>query len=131
MSQTTFLLGGPQRGDIVVLLPPNSTNDFIKRVIGLPGERVQVKPDDGVYVDDHKLDEPYIEDVPDYAWPNTGQAETIPAGDIFVLGDNRRNSDDSHVFGPVPISSVIGVAWFQYWPLDHAGPLPHPTYPAP
>ncbi len=130
--QTGYLFGGPQRGDIVVFpAPPPDSRDFIKRVIGLPGEQVGVRADDGVYINGTKLTEPYIKDVPDYDWPGPGQVRTVPDGEIFVLGDNRRNSDDSHVFGPIPINSVVGRAWFRYWPPDQFGPLPHPTYAGP
>jgi signal peptidase I len=125
-----FLLGGPQRGDIVVFRPPvqGESEDYIKRVIAVPGEAVQVKAYDGVYVNGHKLDEPYIKDTPDYNWPETGGAEVVPAGHLFVLGDNRRNSSDSHAWGFVDMTSIVGKAWISYWPREVLGFLPHPTY---
>jgi signal peptidase I len=125
-----FLLGGPQRGDIVVFRPPvpSEDQDYIKRVIAVPGETVQVKAYDGVYVNGHKLDEPYIKDAPDYNWPETGGAEVVPPGHLFVLGDNRRNSSDSHVWGFLETDRVVGKAWLSYWPSDLLGFLPHPTY---
>ncbi len=126
-----FLLGPPQRGDIVVFHAPNDTRDFIKRVIALPGETVDVRSDDGVYVNGQKLAEPYIQAIPNYDWPSPGANDVVPTGRIFVLGDNRRNSDDSHVFGPIPIDTVVGRAWFSYLPLGQIGFLPHPTYTAP
>jgi signal peptidase I len=127
---STYPLGGPLRGDIVVFRPPvqGETEDYIKRVIAVPGEAVQVKAYDGVYVNGHKLDEPYIKDAPDYNWPETGGAEVVPPGHLFVLGDNRRNSSDSHVWGFLETDRVVGKAWLSYWPSDLLGFLPHPTY---
>ena len=120
---------GPQRGDIVVLHPPvepPGSTPYIKRVIGLAGETVQVKALDGVYIDGVRLSEPYIKDTPDY---NYGPL-TVPAGDVFVLGDNRRDSSDSHLWGPLEISQIAGKAWLSYWPTDLWGLLPHPSYAA-
>jgi signal peptidase I len=126
-----FLLGGPQRGDIVVFRPPvqSEDQDYIKRVIAVPGEAVQVKAYDGVYVNGHKLDEPYIKDEPDYNWPDSpGESGVVPPGHLFVLGDNRRNSSDSHAWGFVDMGSIVGKAWISYWPREVLGFLPHPTY---
>jgi signal peptidase I len=130
-SSMAYAFGGPQRGDIVIFPAPGDTRDFIKRVIGLAGEQVEIRNNDGVYINGQKLTEPYVMATPNYDWPAAGQTQTIPDGKIFVMGDNRRESDDSHIFGPIAINTVIGRAWFDYWPLDHAGPLPHPTYQAP
>jgi signal peptidase I len=126
-----FLLGGPLRGDIVVFRPPvqSEDQDYIKRVIAVPGEAVQVKAYDGVYVNGHKLDEPYIKDEPDYNWPDSaGESGVVPPGHLFVLGDNRRNSSDSHAWGFVDMGSIVGKAWISYWPREVLGFLPHPTY---
>lgn len=126
-----YLLAGPQRGDIVVFKPPvaGETEDYIKRVIGLPGETVEVKANDGVYVNGHKLDEPYIKEIPNYSWPQSGHPETVPMGHLFVLGDNRNNSSDSHIWGFVPDESIIGKAEAGFWPLDDFGIVPHYDYP--
>jgi signal peptidase I len=123
-----FLLGGPHRGDVVVFRPPVGNEDYIKRVIGLPGEQVQVKAYDGVYVNGRKLNEPYVKDTADYSWPPPGQSGIVPAGHIFVLGDNRRNSSDSHAWGFLALDSVIGRAWVSYWPREVWGFLSQPTY---
>jgi signal peptidase I len=120
-------LGFPQRGDVMVFrYPDDSSLDYIKRVVGLPGETVEVKPYDGVYINGERLDEPYYKDVPNY----TVEATVVPTDSLFVLGDNRRNSSDSHLAynGPVPLDKVAGHAWISYWPLNSAGLLPHPTY---
>ena len=122
-----FLFGnGPARGDIIVLHAWHEDKDYIKRVIGLPGERIRIEANRGVYINGTLLDEPYVE-----ATPNYDVAEQIiPDGQYFVLGDNRRNSSDSHVAsnGPVTIANIVGRAWISYWPSSHFGPLPQPTY---
>jgi signal peptidase I len=127
----TYVFGPPQRGDIIVFHAPTEPRDFIKRVIGLPGETVEVRANEGVFINGQHLDEPYIQDVPSYNWPDPGQPATVPVDEIFVMGDNRNASDDSHIFGPILISSVVGKAWFCYWPFAEIGALPHPTYTAP
>jgi len=123
-----YLLNGPQRGDIIVFRPPVDEQDYIKRVIGVPGECVEVRAYDGVYIDGHKLQEPYIKDTPDYAWPEPGKSCVVPADHVFVLGDNRRNSSDSHAWGFLEDGSIVGKAWLSYWPREVFGFLPHPTY---
>jgi signal peptidase I len=125
-------------GDIVVFDPPASWSGsngvpFIKRIIGLPGDRVELR-DGLVYVNNVKLDEPYIykdDGVPQSSDPAGGGATQwlVPDGDLFVMGDHRHNSADSRVFGPIPISSVIGRAWLRYWPFDTFGILPTPSHP--
>lgn len=108
-----YLFHPPQRGDIIVFKYPNdTTRDFIKRVIGVPGDTVEIR-DGTVYVNDHPLDEPYIMAPPHYQMA----ARKVPPGEFFVLGDNRNNSSDSHVWGMVPWFDMIGQAWVSYWPL--------------
>jgi signal peptidase I len=101
----------PEYGDIVVFhFPVDPDQDFIKRVIGLPGDEIAIS-DGKVVVNGFSLTEPYIAASPLYAgkW-------TVPAGHIFVLGDNRNNSSDSHSWGPVPMENVVGKAIVVYWP---------------
>jgi len=116
VSKVNYMFGEPQRGDVVVFdFPRNITQEYIKRVIGLPGEHVRV--DDGkVYVDDQPLTEPYIKAAPNYhgSWE-------VPENTLFVLGDNRNNSSDSHNWGMVPIENVVGEAFFIYWPPSYWG----------
>lgn len=121
------LFSPPERGDIVVFDPPtNSKKPYIKRVIGLPGERVTF--DGGhVYVNGAMLDEPYIEDKT-ICRGGENCDTVVPEGTIFVLGDNRENSSDSRVFGPVPVGNVIGKAWVTYWPPSDMGMVPHMEY---
>ncbi len=114
--------GTPEPGDIVVFLYQEQPRerDFIKRVIALPGQTVEVR-DGHVYVDGHPLDEPYISAPPNYAMPKT----LIPEGAVFVLGDNRNNSFDSHLFGAIEQSRLIGRAELRYWPFDRFWRVDH------
>ena len=125
-----------KRGDIVVFDPPPEWSGangvpFIKRVIGLPGDHVVLK-DGAVYVNDVKLDEPYIftDDQPKVTQPTAGGPSdwVVPAGELLVMGDHRNDSADSRTFGPIEISHVIGRAWLRYWPIDTLSILGTPTY---
>ena len=107
---------GPRRGDIVVLDLPGQTDMLIKRVVGLPGETIEVRGGE-VHIDRKRLEEPWT--------INLGGGDygpmTIPPLHIFVLGDNRGASNDSRGFGPVLIEHTVGHAWFSYWPLEDIG----------
>ncbi len=117
VNKAAYLFGQPSRGDVIIFKAPGSrTGDFIKRVIGLPGDVVEVKGR-AVYVNGSKLSEPYIKDPPAY----TLTPQTIPADDYFVLGDNRNNSDDSHAGYLVTRQSIIGKAWVSTWPPSKWG----------
>ncbi len=108
----------PKHGDVIVFHFQGSKNeDYIKRLIGLPGDEVRVE-NGIVYVNDHALNEPYIAAKPAYSgtW-------NVPEGQLFVLGDNRNNSSDSHHWGFVPMEDVVGKALFIYWPFDEARSL--------
>ncbi|HEX9246338.1 MAG TPA: signal peptidase I [bacterium] len=106
------------RGDVIVFrYPLNPQRDFVKRVIGLPGDRVQLK-DGVVHLDGTVLSEKGYTIKPDFG--NYGPV-TVPASQYFVLGDNRNNSEDSRFFGYVPRGNVIGKAIFIYWPLPRIG----------
>ena len=112
VSKATYFLGEPQRGDIIVLHSPQDTNtDLIKRIIALPGDTVKIK-DNTVFVNDTALVEPYTLEPPHYLL----LPEEIPAGNYFVLGDNRNNSSDSHRGWTLPRKNIIGKAWITYWP---------------
>ena len=116
----------PQLGDIIVFTPtvqaqeldPDTaiatTNFFIKRVIGLPGQRIKVE-DGIVYLNDFPLVEDYIQEIPNYYLPE----QIIPSHSYFVLGDNRNNSFDSHVWGYLPETNIVGQAYKIYWPPQH------------
>jgi signal peptidase I len=122
-----FILGGPQRGDIAVLRPPNEDVDLIKRVIGLPGDRVLIKNGE-VLINDQPLDEPYIRFSAGYSYPIDGKSLIVPDGQYFVLGDNRSNSRDSHLGWFVPADNLIGRAWLSYWPPASWGVMPSLAY---
>lgn len=110
-------LNGPQRGDVVVIrLHTQSDELLIKRVIGLPGDIVEIH-DGQVYVNGQALTEPYLSGATTGFYAPT----TVPPLHIFVLGDNRGFSNDSRSFGTIPLEDVIGRAWFSYWPIDQVG----------
>jgi signal peptidase I len=113
--------GQPEIGDVVVFkFPLDQSRDFIKRVIALPGQTVAIHGGH-VYVDGHALDETYILDAPAYTYG----PEKVPAGDLFVLGDNRNNSYDSHAWGMLDLHLVIGRADVRYWPFSQIGMISH------
>jgi signal peptidase I len=129
VEKISYHLNSPQRGDIIVFWPPESLfpeeaprkDAFIKRVIGLPGETVEVR-DGTVFVDGTALEEDYIKAEPNYTWG----AETVDAESYLVLGDNRNSSFDSHAWEPdsfVPEDNIIGKAVVRFWPPSRIGGL--------
>ena len=125
------------RGDIVVFNPPTTwtteNTPFIKRVIGLPGDTVEVKDDGLVYVNGVAIEEPYTyKNAEGVAEPTEVGDQTrwvVPEGELFVMGDHRQRSADSRVFGTIPIGNVIGRAFLRYWPISTFGIIQTPTYP--
>jgi signal peptidase I len=139
--------GDPSRGDIVVFKPPagadndtcaapnqrpdeacpqstpkRSNTNFIKRVVAVGGDRLKVI-EGHVYINGKRQNEPYIKPSPNCETCNLPHEITIPSGYFFMMGDNRGNSDDSRVWGPVPKKWIIGGAFFTYWPPKRIGPL--------
>ena len=111
VNKLAYRLGKPQIGDVIVFhYPRDPQQEYIKRIIGLPGSHIQVM-DGKVYVDGQEIVEPYIAAAPSY-----NSDWIVPQDALFVLGDNRNNSSDSHNWGPVPLVNVIGKAFFVYWP---------------
>ncbi|HSD82885.1 MAG TPA: signal peptidase I, partial [Anaerolineae bacterium] len=101
IDKISYLLHPPERGDVVVFVPPNGERDYIKRIIGLPGDTVEIKGG-RVYVNDIVLDEPYLKNLTNTDMP----ASSVKEGRYFVMGDNRNNSSDSRVFGAITPQSI-------------------------
>lgn len=123
-------IGDPKKGDIIVFKAPNDPEkDYIKRVIGVAGDRVSIL-DGQVYLGGTLLDESrYLKtEVKTYggSYLREGQEITVPEGQFFVIGDNRSYSSDSREWGFVPKKNIIGSSFFIYWPLDGAGLIKNP-----
>ena len=121
---------GPKRGDVVVFkAPPEPDKDFIKRVIGLPGDTVMIK-NNNVYINGQILDESSFlkPDVNTFGgnFLAEGQTITVPKGEYFVMGDNRPYSSDSREWGFVPKANLIGLSFFAYWPPGETGLIKNP-----
>jgi len=132
----SYRFGDPKRGDVIVFHAPDSANcpegtgcDFIKRVIALPGETVEVK-DNAIYVNGTKLEEDYIPDtfIIQAGAYTQGRVVMLNEGEYFVSGDNRPYSSDSRAWGPLPKENIVGRAFFAYWPLSIFGPIKHAEY---
>jgi signal peptidase I len=116
-----FGLGSIQRGDTVVFwYPLDPTKSYIKRVIGIPGDRVRIASGH-VYVNDRPLVEDYVTDRDNGSWPPALRDQAVPPGRYFVLGDNRGSSSDSRSWGFVPRENIYGKAVFAYWPPEEMG----------
>ncbi len=112
VSKIDYLLHPPERGDVVVFQSlQNSERDFIKRVIGLPGETVEIR-DGRVYINGQPLPQNYNTNPATYNYPPS----VVGPNELFVLGDNRNSSSDSHAWGNLPRANLIGKAWIAYWP---------------
>ena len=122
VDKVSYLFRPPARGDIVVLAVQGEPEDLIKRVVGLPGEMIEIK-DGGVWIDGKPLGEPY-------AQPSPGAiaARQLGSDEFFVMGDNRANSKDSRIFGPIRREDIVGRAWIIYWPPSEWGLVPQPAY---
>lgn len=125
VDKISYNLINPHRGDIIVFTPPeavvweeHSRDPFVKRVIGLPGEKVEVK-NRQVYINNQPLSETYIAERPDYNWG----PKIVPANSYLVLGDNRNNSYDGHIWGFVERDRIIGKAAVRFWPLNRVSSL--------
>jgi len=123
VNKTAYWFGhNPQRGDVIVFQAPDQPqNDRVKRVIGLPGDIVEVRSDGTVYVNGQQLEEPYL---PSHHSGTSG-TWTVPEDEYFVMGDNRSVSYDSREGGPVPRNKIIGKAWLIIWPLHDWGWAPN------
>jgi signal peptidase I len=127
-----------KRGDIVVFNPPAdwvqaAGTPFIKRVIGIGGDTVEVRDDGKVYVNGKALNEPYVFQADGGPQATVTSQDPpkwqIAPGELFVMGDHRASSSDSRTFGAIENGDVIGRAWLRYWPFSSFGILPTPTHP--
>ena len=128
----SYRLGTPQRGDIVVFRSPkNADVDFIKRIIGMPGETVKISGGK-VFINGQVLDESAYLDPTVYSGPESYLSDNhdliIPSGKYFVMGDNRMGSSDSRDFGPVLPSEFVGKVFFRYWPINRFGRITGVAY---
>lgn len=139
--KVNYYFNKPKRGDVVVLRPPpvvTENDEFIKRIIGLPGETIKVQ-DGHIYINNKLLHEPYIgSDVNTNggSFLKDGVPYTIPTDKYFLMGDNRPHSSDSRYWGPVPLNlspngekeGINGRAWLIYWPVSEVGVTKSPNY---
>jgi len=117
VEKVSYRLHGPRRGDVVVFSVLQQSEELlIKRVVGLPGERVEIR-NGKVYIDGTPLDEPYL----DQETRGHFEPTVVPPLHVFVLGDNRSFSNDSRAFDAVPIKNILGRAWLSYWPPEDLG----------
>lgn len=124
-----YPFNAPQRGDIVVLESDitNRNAPYIKRIIALPGETIAFT-EGIVLINGEPLVEDYIDGALTACRARSTCAMTVPEGTVYVLGDNRQDSEDSRLFGPVPMEDVIGRAFFSSWPVEGIGPISNPDY---
>jgi signal peptidase I len=127
----SYRLGQPQRGDVIVFkAPPDFKDEFIKRIIGLPNEKITVK-EGQVFINDQLLNEPYLPQETKTLAAKAIPEDTsvlIPADSYMVFGDNRNHSFDSRSFGPISNNKITGKAWFIYWPPAQAGTVKAQDY---
>ena len=127
----SYRFGTPKRGDVIVFdAPVAEGEEYIKRIIGLPGDTVSVR-DGHVYVNNQQLDEKYLPlglATQGNLFLQDGQTVTVTDDHFFVMGDNRPNSSDSRVWGFITTKEIKGKAWFVYWPLDMAGTVKAVSY---
>lgn len=127
----SYRLHTPVRGDVVIFKAlVNPDVDYIKRVIGISGDKVKVQ-NGAVFINGEKLKEDYLKD-PTFLFPGSfmtdGVEITVPPENLFVMGDNRSHSSDSRQFGPIALKSVVGRAFLRYWPINSFGVLPETRY---
>lgn len=116
--KAAYWFGEPQRGDVIIFKHPlDPTRTLVKRVIGLPGEQIEISSG-VVYIDGSPLDEPYINGQGETDCAGAYCHFTVPEGEYYVMGDNRQASSDSRSWGPLPEGNIIGRVWLLYWPLS-------------
>jgi signal peptidase I len=125
----SFRVGTPKRGEVIIFHPPdNPSVNYLKRLIGLPGDEVEIK-DNNVYVNGKKLDEPYLSPGTKTELVQPGSLKlTVKENEYFVLGDNREHSRDSRELGPIPKANVVSRVWVRLFPLNDIKNFPPVTY---
>ncbi len=128
-SRVTYKMRSEERGDVIVFKSPKNPDiEYIKRIIGLPGDKILVENGD-IYVNNTLLRENYIAartNLWEGGYVKDGVLFTVPEDELFVMGDNRPRSSDSREFGPIPEESVIGQVFFRYFPSDKVGRINNP-----
>ncbi len=128
-SKITYKFRQPERGDVIVFKSPKNPDiEYIKRIIGLPGDKINIK-NSQVYVNDKLITENYISDATnlwDGGYAKEGVPITVPENYLFVMGDNRPRSSDSREFGPVAVDSIIGHVFYRYYPANKVGWIRNP-----
>jgi len=139
-NKITYRLGEPQRGDVVVFKFPMAPQfDYIKRIIGLPGEEVMIKDNHVVIFNQQHpqglaLNEPYLDPgvhITGRTFSPEGKKIKIPEGEYYVMGDNRERSSDSREWGFVPKENIVGKSWIRYWPTSALAFIPEQEYEEP
>lgn len=129
--KVSYRVGDPARGDVVVFkAPPTYKDEFIKRIIGLPGEEVSIQ-NGKILINGREMEENYLPKetiIMPGRFLQEGQTITVPANSYFVLGDNRDHSLDSRNIGPIEKQYITGRAWLIYWPITELGTIQAPTY---
>lgn len=129
--KVTYRFKEPKRGDVIVFKAPRTPDEeFIKRIIGLPGETLYVNGGK-IFINGNELDENYLdEDIYSQSGPflQEGRRVTVPKDNYLVFGDNRNHSSDSRAWGFVPKDNITGKAWVVYWPIDNVGAIENPNY---
>lgn len=129
-NKITYKVKKPERGDVIIF-KYSETQDFIKRIIGLPGDKVMLK-DGKMYINGKQLDESDYLSSSIYTnggdFLKEGQEITVPEGEYFVCGDNRPHSSDSRVFGPIALGRIKGKAWIVYFPFSQFRIVKHQNY---
>lgn len=121
INKLSYTFDEPRRGDIIVLhFPRDRSREYIKRVIGVPGDHIEIR-EGTVLVNGVPLDEPYINGTAAYR----SASWTVPQGQYFVMGDNRNNSSDSRSWSFLPRADIVGKAWLIYWEIEDWGLVPH------
>ncbi|OGY28337.1 MAG: signal peptidase I [Candidatus Woykebacteria bacterium RBG_19FT_COMBO_43_10] len=133
----SYRFSEPRRGDVVIFkAPTNPDVDFIKRIVALPGEKLEVKNNKIIIFNDENpkgftLSEPYqvMEPIAGGTYLREGKIVEVPADNYLVFGDNRTHSFDSREWGPLPRKSIIGKSWLRYWPLSKISIIKRPQFP--